>query len=75
MFVIASQRVARMRARWQAPRSNPSCCVCGRMDCFVASAQNCFAILSRAPRADGLQRFTASQGDGERASLRGHGGL
>src|SRR6266581_1731384 len=23
--VIASHRVARMRARWQAPRSNPSC--------------------------------------------------
>jgi len=31
------------------------------MDCFVASAQNCFAILSRAPRNDGspmtMRRF------------------
>jgi hypothetical protein len=24
------------------------------LDCFVASAQNCFAILSRAPRKDAL---------------------
>jgi hypothetical protein len=27
------------------------------MDCFVASAQNCFAILSRVPRNDGDGRI------------------
>src|SRR5215207_9654930 len=32
----------------RAKRSNPSFGK-GSMDCFVASAQNCFAILSRAP--------------------------
>jgi hypothetical protein len=30
---------------------------CGAMDCFVASAQNCSAILSRAPRNDGCRKF------------------
>ena len=30
-----------------------------RLDCFVASAQNCFAILSRAPRNDGVEETCA----------------
>ena len=36
---------------------------CGTMDCFVAPAQNCFAILSRAPRND--------ESSGMRVHLRG----
>jgi len=37
-LVIASQRVARIRARWQAPRSNPALAPQRRkLDCFVAS--------------------------------------
>jgi hypothetical protein len=36
-LVIASQRVARTRARWQAPRSNPASPKQAKLDCFVAS--------------------------------------
>ncbi|MGF6433872.1 hypothetical protein ABIE91_009092 [Bradyrhizobium elkanii] len=32
----------------------------GGMDCFVASVQNCFAILSRAPRNDGGGNYQLS---------------
>jgi len=36
--VIASQPVARMLARWQAPRSNPaSFAATTKLDCFVAA--------------------------------------
>ncbi|RXG92983.1 hypothetical protein EAS62_19995 [Bradyrhizobium zhanjiangense] len=38
----------------RAQRSNPESLGEGSLDCFVASAQNCFAILSRAPRNDGI---------------------
>ncbi|RXG91803.1 hypothetical protein EAS61_24205 [Bradyrhizobium zhanjiangense] len=46
----------------RAQRSNPESLRGGSLDCFVASAQNCFAILSRAPRNDGVC------GDSERLS-------
>ncbi|PSO18987.1 hypothetical protein C7G42_11720 [Bradyrhizobium sp. MOS003] len=36
----------------RAQRSNPESFCGGILDCFVASAQNCSAILSRAPRND-----------------------
>ena len=35
--------------------SNPESFHGGILDCFVASAQNCFAILSRPPRHDGAR--------------------
>src|SRR6516164_3143627 len=40
----------------RAQRSNPDCRRGGILDCFVASAQNCPAILSRAPRNDAVER-------------------
>jgi len=36
-------------------RSNPESLCEKTLDCFVASAQNCCAILSRAPRSDGAR--------------------
>jgi hypothetical protein len=42
-IVIASQRVARMRARWQAPQSNP---------CLVSQARKMDRFVASAPRDD-----------------------
>src|SRR5258708_22167786 len=43
--VIASQRVARMRARWQAPRSNP---YRGKLESWIASSRS---LSSGRPKA------------------------
>ena len=45
----------RLAPSLRAQRSNPESFRGGGLDCFVASAQNCFAILSRAPRNDGIE--------------------
>jgi hypothetical protein len=45
-LVVVSQRIARMRARCPAPRSNP-CCREVRVDCFVASHTTVVVRLDR----------------------------
>ncbi|TYL89377.1 hypothetical protein FXB40_36380 [Bradyrhizobium rifense] len=45
----------------RAQRSNPESLRGKILDCFVAPAQNCFAILSRAPRNDGMRAVHPSR--------------
>jgi hypothetical protein len=61
----------------RAQRSNPESLRGDSLDCFVASAQNCFAILSRAPRNDGASGIgiapqLASQSQTHHRSLAAH---
>ncbi|QOZ42122.1 hypothetical protein XH89_00560 [Bradyrhizobium sp. CCBAU 53340] len=51
--VIASAGLSTPSLR--AQRSDPESFCGGILDCFVASAQNCYAILSRAPRNDDVE--------------------